>query len=1530
MVEAFDIGELAWSVENMLNRVIDRTISVRPHLFNLIDAVIEVVPTLVTAFEQRKKNPIKEITTQYEAWASQISEGNFPDALEEPLASGGVPPAAQADSEPAENESLSVEPAESDATVEFVEPAASVDTDESIDKVLQEIFSQESDSHLETIDNFVADMERDAPLYSVPSDELQRALHTLKGSAKMAQVWPIAEITEPLEHFTKELITYQVRIDDDILQLIRDAADYTRHGLEYISLGKSVEIPKSEQFVARTQELRDLAVGHLVCLKETEETSTHTVDPRMLSIVMAEEMALLLDADQLLQRWQETGDYDQISMGNLLGELSTLEEGARLANLHSMAELSASLGDLYSKSFDHSLPVEPEFFGLMHRGHEALLDMVDAVAAGQNAVPPPQDLTDAMNAMLASAVAPEPEQEPEQEIVPAPVVDENDAAASIFGDETSADGDLSEDAELFTQDTGDQDGADEGMGSIALPDVGGSDVDSDDAISFSETDEGDEIAFEFDTAAQEDGDVSPAWPELESKDIESGADDHGAAEVEQELPVVGLDEVTSELEKEDSAPSLIAEDDHDDAEQGLTDTLFESPELNVSFDSGSDADTADVFDADDDDADAPISFESEGEEGISFVADLPGSDEPISFDADEDDASVSFDINESDDEFAGNDEVELASIATPEFSAPEPEVTESSSASATDVAGDDAELKEGIIPGLLDTIDTRDDDFDSDILEVFLEEAAELNEEIDEAIHAWESNWSDGESLDAIKRILHTLKGGARLSGLSNLGDLTHDYESLVIDLGDDMSSIDEQFFKQIHGYQDRVTSAVRAVKAFADGDYDIAVRRLDDEPAEAPAVEHVDKVEAPIEHDKDEVVKAEVSDEPEEQHGDSAQNNIVKFAPKPKDLSPEPSDANEFVMPTVSGGGGQAVSNLAMKKAGPQEVVKVNSDLLEELVNLAGETSINRSRLEQQVSDFSFQLDEVDSTLSRLQEQLRRLDIETEAQILFRQEQMEQHEEFDPLEMDRYSQLQQLSRSLIESASDLEDLKVDLSDRVRETETLLLQQSRINTTLQEGLMRSRMVPFSRLVPRLRRIVRQVATELGKNVSFELDNIEGELDRSVLERMVPPFEHMLRNAVDHGIESPENRIAAGKSETGRIVLTLSREGGDVIIRLADDGRGVDLKRVREKAIEREIIGPDADLSDHDVMQFILHAGFSTAESITQISGRGVGMDVVNAEIKQLGGAVTINSEWGKGTEFVIRLPFTLSVNRALMVGLGTDQYAVPLSSIEGIVRVSPFELEHYYANPDAKFEYANENYHVRFLGSLLSAGAAPKLEGQALPLPVLLVRSAEHTMALQVDALMGSREIVVKSLGQQFASVAGLSGATVMGDGSVVVILDPHAMVRQEIARATLQLDDDTPEQIAPVVEENRVSKIMVVDDSVTVRKVTTRFLEREGFEVITAKDGVDALRILQDGLPDLMLLDIEMPRMDGFEVAKTVRTTQRWESLPIIMITSRTGDKHRQHALSLGVNNYLGKPYQEDILLEAIGEILEDKDAQH
>ncbi len=784
-----------------------------------------------------------------------------------------------------------------------------------------------------------------------------------------------------------------------------------------------------------------------------------------------------------------------------------------------------------------------------------------------------------------------------------------------------------------------------------------------------------------------------------------------------------------------------------------------------------------------------------------------------------------------------------------------------------------------------------------EILDIFLEEGDDLLEAMEAAVGRWEANREDGSAIDELLRILHTLKGGARLAGQKRLGDLSHDLEQHLTEAQQQGAPWPESLFLDVQSAFEGLQKELDQLRKRLD-DHHVA----EDQAAPAQPPQAAEPQPAPVALA---VPLVAASSQPQQQQ----QNQVLPFVQR----------------------AAEAAARAAAQRA-PQELVKVPAELLEGLVNLAGETSIFRGRVEQQVSDVGFTLGEMEATIERVRDQLRRLDTETQAQILSRyQAEAERagYEDFDPLEMDRHSQLQQLSRALFESASDLLDLKETLAAKNRDAETLLLQQARVNTELQEGLMRTRMVPFDRLVPRLRRIVRQVAGELGKQVEFHVGNADGEMDRTVLERIVAPLEHMLRNAVDHGIEPADKRRAAGKSEVGNIRLSLGREGGDILLVLADDGGGIRLDAVRRKAIERGLMDENSDLSDHEVLQFILEAGFSTAEKVTQISGRGVGMDVVHSEVKQLGGSMSIESTVGEGTRFLIRLPFTVSVNRALMVMSGEDFYAIPLNTIEGIVRVSPYELEAYYGPDAPRFEYAGQAYELKYLGDLLNNGQQPKLVGQSLPLPVILVRSSEHAVAVQVDALAGSREIVVKSLGPQFASVHGISGATILGDGRVVVILDLLATIR---VRHALQLNQVQAPRlvsqaaVANEVDSTRPTLVMVVDDSVTVRKVTSRLLERNGMNVLTAKDGVDAIAQLQEHKPDIMLLDIEMPRMDGFEVATLVRHDERLKDLPIIMITSRTGEKHRERAMAIGVNEYLGKPYQESDLLENILKLVKDK----
>jgi chemosensory pili system protein ChpA (sensor histidine kinase/response regulator) len=367
---------------------------------------------------------------------------------------------------------------------------------------------------------------------------------------------------------------------------------------------------------------------------------------------------------------------------------------------------------------------------------------------------------------------------------------------------------------------------------------------------------------------------------------------------------------------------------------------------------------------------------------------------------------------------------------------------------------------------------------------------------------------------------------------------------------------------------------------------------------------------------------------------------------------------------------------------------------------------------------------------------------------------------------------------------------------------------------------------------------------------------------------------------------------------------------------------MNLSAIRQKAEATGLIAPGGaqTLSDEDAIQLILEPGFSTAGAITQQAGRGVGMDVVATEIKRLGGALHMETKAGEGTVFTIRLPLTLAISHALVVRTDEEFYALPLPTVEGVLRLSKSVVTAHLGRDAAAFDYGGQKYRFQYLATFV--GLAPsELPGQDVTIPVVLVRAGEHSTGLVADELVGSREIVVKSVGPQISGIRGISGATILGDGRIVIILDIGALVRAEW-RARVQAPP------APKERGDRRTFAMVVDDSITVRRVTQRLLERNGMRVLTARDGMDAVALLQDNVPDVILLDIEMPRMDGYEVAAHVRNDPRLKDVPIIMVTSRVGEKHRARAIELGVDDYLGKPYQEAQLLDAIAPLVERRRA--
>ncbi|HET8899790.1 MAG TPA: Hpt domain-containing protein [Rhodanobacteraceae bacterium] len=789
-------------------------------------------------------------------------------------------------------------------------------------------------------------------------------------------------------------------------------------------------------------------------------------------------------------------------------------------------------------------------------------------------------------------------------------------------------------------------------------------------------------------------------------------------------------------------------------------------------------------------------------------------------------------------------------------------------------------------------------DLDQDLLEIFVQEASDILDSADSTMARLRESPADTKLVSELQRDLHTLKGGARMAGLAPIGDLGHTMESLFEVIAEGKRKADPAVIEALElGFD----SLHRLVQRVAHG------------RAVAIPVNAIDHFKALI------AGKTPVAEAP------------AVVAPSPQKPAEPVAAPAAHIAPAVA----------APSRAAPaeefhaaQEMIRVRSDLLDSLVNYAGEVSIYRSRLEQQVATFRFNLIEFDQTVTRLRDQLRQLEIETEAQIIARYQREQQEigaSTFDPLELDRFSQLQQYSRALAESVSDLVSIQGLLDDLTRQSETLLLQQSRVSSDLQEGLMRTRMVPFDSMVPSLRRTLRQAAQETGKRAQMRIEGAQGEMDRNLLERMKAPFEHMLRNAMAHGIESPADRRTAGKPDEGMVRIAVSRDATEVVIRVSDDGRGINRDAVRAKAIERGLMKAEANLSDRDIFAFMLETGFSTANEVTQLAGRGVGMDVVASEIKQLGGTLAIDSQAGKGATFTIRLPFTLAVTQAILVRIGDHVFAVPMTSVAGVVRIARDDLQRRLADPDGSYVYAGDSAELHDLAGLLGLNVTHAADEAQVPM--LMTRTGDQRAAVRIDSVVGSREIVVKSVGPQVSSVPGIFGATIMGDGSVVMILDLAPLVRRHVALRERSEETGVPmaapEPVAEVETRNR-PLVMVVDDSITMRKVTTRVLERNEMDVVTAKDGLDAVERLQETVPDLMLLDIEMPRMDGYELATYMRNDPRLKGVPIIMITSRTGEKHRQRAMELGVERYLGKPYQEAELLQNAHEVLQARRVDH
>lgn len=782
----------------------------------------------------------------------------------------------------------------------------------------------------------------------------------------------------------------------------------------------------------------------------------------------------------------------------------------------------------------------------------------------------------------------------------------------------------------------------------------------------------------------------------------------------------------------------------------------------------------------------------------------------------------------------------------------------------------------------LDAVDAIDDE----LFPIFEEEADELLPQLQARLRDWAGRPDDREAASACMRTLHTFKGGARLAGAMRVGEMAHRLETSIEELlARDRAAVAD--IEPLLGRVDAISAAFEAL------------RHPGAAPAAAPVPAPVPAIAEPVAPLPEAVVADELAAPP---------------APK-AEVAQQPIDWARFPL-------SRPVTTAAAERPLPASsaVVRVRGSLLDRLVNQAGEVSIARARIDADVRTLQGSLNDLTDSLDRLRRQLRDIELQAETQLASRLEAAKQASaNFDPLEMDRFTRFQELTRFMAESVNDVATLQRSLQRTLQSTEDELASQARVTRELQDDLLRTRMIEFESLADRLYRVVRQASKDTGKQVRLDIVGGAIEIDRGVLERMTGPFEHLLRNSVVHGIELPDARAAAGKERGGSITVSITQEGNEVGVEVRDDGAGLDLPRIRARAIERGLLAADATASDAELAQLIFAPGFSTAESVTELAGRGVGMDVVRAEVDAMGGRIETATRPGQGTAFRLLLPLTTAVTQVVMLRCGDLTVAVPSTLIEIVRRCKPDEIDRAYAT--AVYEVSDELVPFYWLGALLQAGqrAAPAGRSQ----PIVVIRSAAQRVALHVDEVVGNQEVVVKNVGPQLARLPGLAGVTLLPSGQVALIYNPVALATLYGPGAQRQMAADvaapqTPEPAAAVPAQ-LAPMVMVVDDSLTVRRVTQRLLVREGYRVVTAKDGLEALERLAEERPAVLLSDIEMPRMDGFDLARNVRADARLAGLPIVMITSRIAQKHRDYAASLGVDHYLGKPYSEEELLSLV-----------